>query len=306
MTGSTHPSINFGRALASLFRRNDLGRRATGLRILVPLPDRDFDLTQVAVSWKLLTEAGYRVVFATENGATPACGPSLITDVALGALGATPEAIAFYREMQQDPAFHRPIRWDDADVWTFDGLLLPGGRAPGISQCLESWTLRAQIAELVSFGRPFAAIGLGVLVAARSVDERTRRSILHGRRKTCVLEDMERRACLPTARKLGSDHRTYPEHVEDEVRAALAKPSHLVRGPHTLVSHGSTDGDASAFVLEDGAYLSARGAGDVYLLVRRFMARLQATESVRAGRAPAHPRAHARLRLVEPRRPSPA
>ena len=28
-------------------------------RVLVPLPDRDFDVTEVAVPWKLLTEAGH-------------------------------------------------------------------------------------------------------------------------------------------------------------------------------------------------------------------------------------------------------
>jgi putative intracellular protease/amidase len=40
--------------------------------VLVPLPDRDFDVTEVAVPWKLLAEAGREVVFATEEGATPA------------------------------------------------------------------------------------------------------------------------------------------------------------------------------------------------------------------------------------------
>lgn len=40
--------------------------------VLMPLPDRDFDVTEVAVPWKLLTEAGHSVVFATETGGTPA------------------------------------------------------------------------------------------------------------------------------------------------------------------------------------------------------------------------------------------
>ena len=30
--------------------------------ILIPLPDRDFDTTEVAVPWRLLTEAGHRVL----------------------------------------------------------------------------------------------------------------------------------------------------------------------------------------------------------------------------------------------------
>jgi len=56
--------------------------------ILFPLPDRDFDVTEVAVPWKLLTRAGHRVIFATESGATPAADPLLLTGVVFGQLGA--------------------------------------------------------------------------------------------------------------------------------------------------------------------------------------------------------------------------
>ena len=38
-------------------------------RVWIPLPDRDFDVTEVAVPWKLLRDAGHDVVFATEHGA---------------------------------------------------------------------------------------------------------------------------------------------------------------------------------------------------------------------------------------------
>lgn len=37
--------------------------------VLIPIPDRDFDPTEVAVSWRVLTRDGHRVVFATESGA---------------------------------------------------------------------------------------------------------------------------------------------------------------------------------------------------------------------------------------------
>lgn len=37
-------------------------------RILVPLPDRDFDVTEVSVPWRLWTRRGFDVVFATEGG----------------------------------------------------------------------------------------------------------------------------------------------------------------------------------------------------------------------------------------------
>lgn len=44
--------------------------------VLVPLPDRDFDVTEVAVPWKILTMAGHHVVFATEHGDEPAADDS--------------------------------------------------------------------------------------------------------------------------------------------------------------------------------------------------------------------------------------
>ena len=78
--------------------------------ILVPLPDRDFDVTEVAVPWKLLTEAGHRVVFATEEGRTPAADPLLLEGVLFGKLGARPEPIQFYREMEASESFQRPLR----------------------------------------------------------------------------------------------------------------------------------------------------------------------------------------------------
>ncbi|MFC9238081.1 type 1 glutamine amidotransferase domain-containing protein [Streptomyces decoyicus] len=44
------------------------------MRVLMPVPDRDFDVTEVAVPWRLLTDAGHQVVFATERAGTrPAC-----------------------------------------------------------------------------------------------------------------------------------------------------------------------------------------------------------------------------------------
>jgi putative intracellular protease/amidase len=50
------------------------------VHVLMPLPDRDFDVTEVAVPWRLLTDAGHQVVFATQNGTgAPAADPRLLT-----------------------------------------------------------------------------------------------------------------------------------------------------------------------------------------------------------------------------------
>ena len=56
-----------------------------GKRVLIPLPDNDFDVTEVAVPWRLLTRAGHQVVFATERpGVLPAADPRLLAGVILG------------------------------------------------------------------------------------------------------------------------------------------------------------------------------------------------------------------------------
>src|SRR5512143_1322131 len=107
-------------------------------RVSLPLPDRDFDVTEVAVPWKLLREAGHDVVFATEAGATPACDPLLLTGVVFGKLGARAEAIACYRELEQAPGFVTPRRWGDCAAAAFSALFLAGGHAPGMRQYLGS------------------------------------------------------------------------------------------------------------------------------------------------------------------------
>src|SRR5438270_5973211 len=103
-------------------------------RILMPLPDRDFDVTEVAVPWLLLTEAGHEVVFATEDGATPAADPRLLTGVVFGKLGARADAIAAYRALEAAPAFTAPRRWRDLEPADFGALFLAGGHAPGMKQ----------------------------------------------------------------------------------------------------------------------------------------------------------------------------
>ena len=243
-------------------------------RVLVPLPDIDFDTTEVAVPWRLLREAGHEVVFATEGGAVPRCDPLLLTGVVFGQLGAESPAKADYGDMQVSAEFLAPLRWAEVVPAAFDALLLPGGHAPGMRQYLGSALLQAQVAEFARLGRPIAAICHGVLLLARARDAGSGRSVLHGRRTTCLPKYMEALAYGLSFWKVGRYYRTYPAYVEDEVRAALASPSDFVRGPITLGTRGSAGDDRAAFVLEDGDYLSARWPGDAYLLGRRLIAKL--------------------------------
>jgi putative intracellular protease/amidase len=238
--------------------------------VLVPLPDRDFDTTEVAVPWKLLTDAGHRVVFATERGEVAACDPLLLTGVLFGKLGAEPEPKRFYEEMTQAAAFAKPLAWPTLDASAFDALLLPGGHAPGMKQYLGSEELQRFIADFWRTGKPVAAICHGVLPLARA-------DVLRGKKTTCLPKYMERSAYLLTAWKLGRYYRTYDAYVEDEVRAALADPvADFVRGPRVLTERGTMTDDSPAMVVEDGTYLSARWPGDAYLFAKRLLVRLGA------------------------------
>ncbi|MGP3943606.1 type 1 glutamine amidotransferase domain-containing protein [Streptomyces sp. 6N106] len=241
------------------------------MRILLPLPDRDFDVTEVAVPWKLLTDLGHEVVIATEHGdGPPAADPLLITGVLFGQLGAEPEPKEFYRRLTDATAFRHPLAWADLEPEAYDGLILPGGHAPGMRQYLGSDVLREQIAEFWRLDRPVGAICHGVLALARTKDPATGRSVLADRRTTCLPAYMERTAYYLTAWRRGRYYRTYPAYVQDEVVAALNDPIQFERGPIELRRRGTATDDAPAFVVQDGRYLSARWPGDAYLFARRF------------------------------------
>src|SRR5689334_12717934 len=236
------------------------------VRILIPLPDHDFDVTEVAVPWRLLTDAGHEVVFATEHGGRqPAADPLLLTGVLFGQLGAEPEARDFYRQLTEAPEYRAPIAWARIDPASYDGLVRPGGRAPGMRQYLGSAELQAKVAEFWALERPVGAICHGVLVLARATDPATGRRLLAGRRTTCLPKYMERSAYFLTAWRRGRYYRTYPAYVEDEVRGALADPAtQFVRGPTTLVTRDRDDEGSAGFVVEDGRYVSARWPGDAW------------------------------------------
>jgi putative intracellular protease/amidase len=242
------------------------------VRVLLPLPDRDFDVTEVAVPWRILCDAGHEVVFATERaGTVPAADPRLLSGVLFGRLGAAPDAISHYQELTRTREFSETQAWAELDPAAFDGLLLPGGHAPGMRQYLGSITLQEQVSRFWALGRPVGAICHGVLVLARTRDPAAGGRILADRRTTCLPKYMERSAYLATAWRLGRYYRTYPAYVEDEVKAALDDPARqFVRGPRTLSARGTATDDAPAFVVRDRNYVSARWPGDAYLFGRRF------------------------------------
>jgi putative intracellular protease/amidase len=235
-------------------------------RVLIPLPDCDFDTTEVSIPWQHFRANGVEVTFSTKRGKVAQTDPLLLTGVIFGQLGAKPEAIAAYRKLEQDPAFQMPIRYDEIRPADYDLLLLPGGHAQGMTLYLESKTLQSKVLEFWKLNRPVGAICHGTIVLARTIDPATGKSVVHGRSMTSLTKMLERTAYYLTFWKLGKYYRTYPEYVQDEVIRNLRDPSDYCRG-------GSIN---KPFVVEDGNLITARYPVDAQLFAEKLLARLNA------------------------------
>lgn len=246
------------------------------MKVLIPLPDRDHDVTEVAVPWHVLTRSGHQVVFATEQGNSPRCDPLLLSGVIFGQLGADAVACGLHAQMAKSSDYRAPQRWDALDAASFDALFLPGGHAAGMRQYLESTSLRSLVVDFIQRDLPVAAICHGVLVLARTRTPDSKRSLLHGRRVTCLPRYMERAAWWLTAWKLGRYYRTYSEYVEDEVRTAIGASGQFERGPIHLFARGSDRDNSAAHIVEDGQLITARWPGDAWAIAKALCAKLTA------------------------------
>ncbi|MES2128974.1 MAG: type 1 glutamine amidotransferase domain-containing protein [Pseudomonadota bacterium] len=284
-------------------------------RVIVPVAERDFDPSEVALSWQQLRAAGHDVRFATASGAPGQADPRMISGEGLDPWGWIPglrklrviglmlradaRARAAYAALLQDAAFVQPLRFADLAVQDFDGLLLPGGHAKGMLPYLEDATLQGFVADFFDAGKPVAAVCHGVLLAARSVSKATGRSVLYGRQTTALTWQLERSAWHLTkylARFWDPGYyRTYAEapgdpvgymSVEQEVKRALAADSDFLDVPKDAPHHwhkasgmvrDAPDDARPAWVVRDGNYLSARWPGDVHTLARQFAAMLAHT-----------------------------
>lgn len=234
------------------------------MRVLMPLPSTDFDPTETAVPWTVLREAGHAVVFATPDGQPGAADDRMVSGRGLfiwrGLLRAHPEPRRIYAEMTASDAFRAPLRWADLDPGDFDGVVLPGGHARGMRPYLESEALQELVGAMAAADKPVGAICHGTVLAARSLDPRTGRSILAERRTTGLPRAMELSAWLLTALWLGRYYRTYSQTVQAEVAAAAAA---FDEGPFALL-RDTREKPERGFVVRDGRYLSARWPGDAW------------------------------------------
>ena len=281
-------------------------------RVLIPIPDNDFDPTEVAVSWQVLTGHGHDVVFSTESGTRAAADEIMLTGRGLDPWSRAPglgrvvvvgrmlranrDARAAHTAMLASPEYRRPLAWADTDLVGIDGLLLPGGhRARGMRSYLDSEILQRLVVAAFARKVLVAAICHGVLLAARSVDPATGHSVLHGRRTTALTWELEGRAwrLARMTRFWDPDYyRTYSEQpgdpkgymsVQAEVTRALEGPEDFCDVPRDseyrlMKASGMVRDSATnprpAFVVDDGNYVSARWPGDTHTFAATVSAKL--------------------------------
>jgi putative intracellular protease/amidase len=282
-------------------------------RVLVPLPARDFDPSEAAVSWRILTNARHAVHFGTPDGRSAAADDMMLTGQGLDPWGAIPllrrlplvgllmranrAARQAYAEMIADPNYLAPQPWDAIDASAYDALLLPGGhRARGMREYLESEALQNFVVRFFEEEKPVAAICHGVLLAARSISKRTGRSALSGYRTTALTWAFEKSAwsVARITRFWDPDYyRTYLEQggqpqgymsVQQEVMRALAHPEDFCDVPKedpfyrrktSGLARDTMDDETPAFVVCDRNYVSARWPGDAHTFAKTFAAMLK-------------------------------
>lgn len=281
--------------------------------VLIPIPDRDFDPTEVAVTWQVLTASGHHVVFATESGVPGTADDIMVTGRGLDIWSAIPvlarvtiigrllrankDARVAYAQMLQSPEYLCPVGWSHATLDGIDALVLSGGhRARGMRAYIDSEILQRLVVDALTRGIVVAAICHGVLLAARSIDPARGKSVLYGRKTTALTWALERRAWYLTrmTRLWDRDYyRTYVEEpgqpsgymsVQSEVTRALKDPAHfcdvLPGSPHwrtktSGMARDSMTDSRPAFVVDDGNYVSARWPGDTHTFATTLSQKLQ-------------------------------
>lgn len=233
------------------------GRR----RVVMPLPDNDFDTTEAAVSWKAFVQGGCEVTFATEHGRVAACDQRLLSSGWFHPLPAHEEAVVAYDEMIQTAAFLSPITYRAIGADHFDAIHLSGGHAKGMRQYLDSTVLQQKVVDFVRADKLVGAVCHGVLVPARAIDPATGKSVLDGHRVTTLTKPLEKWAFRTTVLRVGCRYRTYWKYTETEVRAAVGTTGAMLRGETV----------ESPFIVEDGRFLTGRYPLDVALYAQTFV-----------------------------------
>lgn len=247
----------------------------TAIKILIPVPAYGFDPTEAAIPWKVLSENQFEIYFASPEGKKAAADSLMLKGERLGiwkpALKARNDAVEAYLQMEKSESFSHPLSWNELKAENFDALLLPGGHDKGVKEYLESKILQKLVADFFIAEKPVAAICHGLVLAARSINPSTGKSVLYSYKTTSLLKSQEKLAYNLTRLWLKDYYLTYPEiTVEDEVKSVLKDPANFLHGPKPLFRDSPENLDRGFFV-RDRNFISARWPGDAYSFAFGFV-----------------------------------
>ena len=244
-------------------------------KVLIPIPSYGFDPTEVAIPWKILSENNFEIVFITPNGKKGITDKLMLTGERLGIwkpfLQANSDAKKAFNLLDKDKAFCNPYKYSDIQEENFDALLLPGGHDKGVKEYLESKVLKDLVSKFFANKKPIAAICHGVILAARSIDSTTGKSVLYNYKTTALLKFQEKLAYHLTRFWLKDYYLTYPGiTVEEEVKSILLDKGNFIEGG-LPVYRDSIKNTKRGFVVRDKNYLSARWPGDAHRFSMEFV-----------------------------------
>ena len=248
-------------------------------RVLIPIPNYGFDPSEAAIPWKLMLKENIEIVFITPNGEKAIADKLMLSGKKLGIwksiLKARQDAVDAYFDMEKSESFCNPLKYIDVNENDFDAILLPGGHDKGVKEYLESKILQQLIVSFFKAKKPVAAVCHGVLLAARSIDANTGKSVIYNYKTTSLLKSQELLAYNLTRLWLKDYYLTYPGiKTEDEVKAALANQNNFIKGPKPI-QKDSLEKLKRGFVVRDRNYLSARWPGDIYNFSLEFINMVQ-------------------------------
>lgn len=233
------------------------------MKVLVLLPECDYDPTESGVPWAAMNSAGHEVYFATPDG-EPGHADNRLVDKGFSLLSpflmTRKNDIKKYQSMAASQRFVKPLSYDEVKPAVFDALFIPGGHAPGMKTMIDSEVAQEICCHFFATDKPVAAVCHGVLLLARSKDQQDK-SVIHGRHTTALPASMELSAWAVTMPWLGSYYRTYPTTVESEVIQAVGEQGRFDKGPF-LPLRDSESSHRFGFTVRDKNYLSARWPGD--------------------------------------------
>ena len=255
--------------------------------ILFPLPSSGY-CPSVAYAIGYMMKQGYNCLVATNDGGQPTTAHSADLHGYLSGqlFPARPIIVDAYQRHREAGTFSNPVAFKDVDVSNIDGIFLPDGRREGMHEFLNNSYLKDHIiAPLWAQNKPFAAIGRGVLLMARtnSVNSENKRSILYHRKTTSLPKSMEIQSNLmhklfePIDPFTLTDEHSY---VEDEIIYSLGhNPSSLLNqtyyfpGPFSIFwpfFHYSELAQTRSYFHLDENFVSGRFHGDVYAATGAF------------------------------------